>query len=301
MQRADAPWALRRGDTVAAVLPSGPPDVERFDAGCRWLAEQGFTVRVQPGASARKQRYLAGTSAERLAELSDAYKDPNVRAVWCGRGGYGAMHLLDGFLDVVKTAPPKLVIGFSDVTAIGCALWREKVPWLHAPLLTTIAAEPRETQEHLLAIASGEGRGRKLHGAATVRTGRTKGTLLGGSLSLLSALCGTPYFPDLTGAVLFIEDVGEKPYRLDRMWMQLVLAGALNGVAGVMIGHLTNCDGPDHTALEVLSDLARALNVPAAAGFRFGHEAPNFAVPFGAEATLHADAPYLVIESEIVR
>jgi muramoyltetrapeptide carboxypeptidase len=298
--RADAPWGLRPGDTVAAVLPSGPPDVHNFDAGCEWLRERGFNPSVQPRASARRHRYLAGTHEERLAELAAAYRDPNIRAVYCGRGGYGAMHLLDDFLRVVAQTPPKLLIGFSDVTALGLALWRHKIPWLHAPLLTTIAAEPKETQEHLLAIASGEARRKKLHGTATVRTGKTKGTLIGGSLSLLSALCGTPYFPDLSGAVLFIEDVGERPYRLDRMWMQLVLSGALENVSGVIIGHLTKCDNDDHTGLEVLSELVARVGVPAASGFQFGHEAPNYAVPFGAECSFDADARSVVIESEIV-
>jgi muramoyltetrapeptide carboxypeptidase len=296
--RADASWALRPGDTVAAVLPSGPPNVANFDAGVAWLKEQGFKVRV--GNSARKHRYLAGTSAERFAEFAAAYQDPAVRAVYCGRGGYGAMHLLPQLDAVFASHPPKLVIGFSDVTALGCGLWKHKIPWLHAPLLTTVAAEPTETQQHLLALAAGEGRGRTLHGTKTVRYGLAKGELIGGSLSLLSALCGTPYMPSLRGAVLFIEDVGERPYRLDRMWMQLKLAGALDELTGVMIGHLTKCDAEDHTGLEVLSELVAALDVPAASGFQFGHEAPNFAVPFGARCAFDADARQVTIESEIV-
>lgn len=296
--RADTPWALRRGDTVAAVLPSGRPNVENFDAGIAWLEAQGFNVRTAD--SSRKQRYLAGTSEQRLSEFATAYKDPEVRAVYCGRGGYGAMHLLPQLDALFASSPPKLVIGFSDVTAIGCALWKHKIPWLHAPLLTTLAAEPSETQQHMLAIASAEGRGRKLYGKTTVRTGTARGELIGGSLSLLSALCGTPYMPSLVNAVLFIEDVGERPYRLDRMWMQLELAGVLDHVAAVVVGHLTKCDADDHTGLEVLSELIAELGVPAASGFQFGHEAPNFAVPFGARCSFDADSHVVTIEDEIV-
>ena len=298
--RPDTPWALRSGDTVAAVLPSGPPDVEKFAAGCRWLEAQGFKVRLDPAAAQRKQRYLAGTRQERLAELVRAYKDPDVRAVYCGRGGYGAMHILDAFAEAVAASPPKLVIGFSDVTALGCVLWKHKIPWLHAPLLTTIAQEPPETQQHLLAIAAGDGRRRALHGTAMIRGGAAQGELIGGSLSLLSALCGTPYMPSLAGAVLFIEDVGERPYRLDRMWMQLVLSGALTHVAGVVVGHLTKCDAEDHKGIDVLSELIAALGVPAASGFQFGHEAPNYAVPFGARCSFDANGQVVVIEDEIV-
>lgn len=300
IERSDKPFALNKGDTVAAVLPSGPPDVEKFTAGCKWLTEQGFNVKVAPGAVDRKVRYLAGSNEQRLAELRDAYSDPAVRAVYCGRGGYGAMHLLTELTRVVGANPPKLVIGFSDVTAIGCALWKHRVPWLHAPLLTTIASEPDETKAHLLALASGYGRSRELFGKATVRSGRVTGPLIGGSLSLLSALCGTPFMPDFTQAILFIEDVGEKPYRLDRMWMQLALAGALRAVAGVVIGHLTRCDADDHTGLAVLSELASQLGVPVATGFQFGHEAPNYAMPFGAMCTFDADAMRVTIDEDIV-
>jgi muramoyltetrapeptide carboxypeptidase len=305
-ERRDLPYALRPGDTISAVLPSGPPDLTRFDAGVMWLESQGFKVRVAPGARDRVHRYTAGTVQERGDELCAAYADPSVRALYCGRGGYGAMHLLDRFLEVVATNPPKLVIGFSDVTALGCALWQKNVPWLHAPLLTTVASEPAQTQAHLLALATGDGRRATLSGAATIRDGKARGRLIGGSLSLLSALCGTPYMPDLKGAVLFLEDVGERPYRLDRMWMQLKLSGALAGVAAVILGHFTACDAPlsgrapEHAALSVMSELARALDVPSASGFAFGHEAPNFAVPFGAMASFDAEALQVVVEEEIV-
>jgi muramoyltetrapeptide carboxypeptidase len=295
------PYALHPGDTIAAVLPSGPPDLARFDAGVAWLESKGFKVRVGPKARGRVHRYLAGSAAERLEELVQAYVDPDVRAVFCGRGGYGAMHLLDAFSTAARASWPKLVIGFSDITALGLALWQDNVPWLHAPLLTSLAFETEETQAHMLAIAAGNGRGRELAGKATIRSGRCEGRLIGGSLSLLSAMCGTPYMPDLSGAILFIEDIGEQPYRLDRMWMQLVLSGALRGVAGVMLGHLTKCDAETYTGLEVMSELIAALNVPAASGFAFGHEAPNFAVPFGARATLDADARTLRLLDEIVK
>src|SRR5262245_46679790 len=112
--RSDVPFALSPGDTVAAVLPSGPPDVEKFAAGVAWLRAQGFTVREPQDVAQRKHRYLAGSRQERLQELSAAYADPSVRAVYCGRGGYGAMHLLDAFSEVIVHNPAKLVIGFSD-------------------------------------------------------------------------------------------------------------------------------------------------------------------------------------------
>ena len=206
------------------------------------------------------------------------------------------MRLLPRLEPIIASAPPKLVIGFSDITALGCLLWKYGVPWLHAPLLTSVAYEPDETRAHALSIAAGDGRFKRLVGETTIRPGRCDGRLVGGSLSLLSAMVGTPYMPDLTDPILFIEDIGEKAYRLDRMWQQLLLAGCLRGVAGVVLGYLTKCD----EGLEVMSELISALNVPAARGFGFGHEAPNWAVPFGGRAAFDADSKSVVFESEIV-
>ena len=287
------PPPLLAGKLVTAVASAGPPDPEKFARGVAAVRALDFDVRVPDDLLSRRTRYLAGSVAARLDEFRSAYR---AGAVWAARGGYGTMHLLTQ-LDALFAGAPQLVIGFSDVTALGCAMLRHGLPWVHAPLFTTIADEPLETQAHLLAVLQGKARGRRIAGE-TLAEGRAEGTLVGGSLALLAALAGTDYFPRTRGAILFLEDVGEQPYRLDRMWTQLELAGAFDGIAGLVLGHFSDCEPRDksYTCREVLVQLAERVGVPTLIGVPFGHATPNFAIPCGVRGAIEGGALHLLEE-----
>ena len=265
------------------VAPSGPFDRPSFEKGLLLLA-----ARYQPVFTERlfaTHRYLAGTDAARSAELQGALDDDSIRAVFAARGGYGAMHLLPS----LQLSTPKWLVGFSDFTALHCAA--QKHGWLtaHAPVLTQLGKQPPEVVERLFALLEGRPSA-TLTSARTVTKGVAEGPLLGGNLSVLTRLIGTRWIPDLRGCVLLLEDVGEKPYRLDRMWTHLKLAGLFEDVRGIALGEFTGCDEKDYSGDEVISELAARLALPCATGFRVGHGEVNEPVPLGATVRLDADA-----------
>jgi muramoyltetrapeptide carboxypeptidase len=279
------PPPLRPGDRVAVVAPSGPFDRPSFDKGLEVLAR-----RYQPVFTERlfeAHRYLAGTDAARAAELQQALADDSLRAVFVARGGYGAMRLLPS----LRFTTPKPLIGFSDVTALHLAAQRHGWRSLHAPVLTQLGKQPADVIERLFALLEGQPVA-ALAGLRTVTPGVAEGPLVGGNLSVLSSLIGTPWMPDLRGTVLLLEDVGERPYRLDRMWTHLQLAGLFEGIRGVVFGEFTGCDEKDagYGSADVLDELVRTLGVPCAAGFRIGHGEVNHPVTLGAPVRLDAGA-----------
>ena len=285
------PPALRPGDAVAIVAPSGPFDRELFERGLAILERLGLRPLVDDRIFARR-RYLAGPDDDRLALLQEALDRPDAPAVWCARGGYGAARLLPRLRLRGLFDRPKLLVGFSDATALHAALGARGLASLHAPVVTQLATQPPEVVDRLGALLFSPGPPPPLLGGVTLAPGKERGVLLGGNLSVLASLAGTPFLPSLAGAVLFLEDVGERPYRLDRMWTQLRLAGALDRLRGLAVGELTRCEerDSDYTALDVLRDLARELGVPAAAGFPVGHGEVNQPLPLGAEVELDAGA-----------
>jgi muramoyltetrapeptide carboxypeptidase len=279
---------LRPNDAVAVVAPCGPFDRTAFEKGLAVIAERYrpvFTERIF-----ETRRYLAGTDEARAAELQRALDDEGVKAVFVARGGYGAMRLLPS----LRLHAPKPLVGFSDATALHLAMQAKGWRTLHAPVLTQLGKQPADVVTRLFDLLEGRPVA-PLPGTRTVVPGIAEGPLIGGNLSVLSRLVGTPYFPSLHGAVLLLEDVGERPYRLDRMWTHLELAGVLNGVAGVVFGEFTGCEeqGATYSSAEVLDELAQVLGVPCAAGFGIGHGDVNFPVPLGARVRLDADRQVL--------
>ena len=286
---------------VRVVAPGSPFDPAAFEAGLAVLRDRlGLRPRARDDVGARAG-YLAGDDARRLEEWREAVADPEARAIFCARGGYGAMRLLPAIDPAPLLARPRLLVGFSDVTALHALLNRAGLATIHGPVVTQLGRAPEEAVAHLEALLGGRaaragawatpGPGAGLTGGATITPGRASGPLLGGSLTLLAHLCGTPYLPPLEGAILVLEDVGERPYRLDRYLTQLRLAGALDGLAGVAVGQLSDCDGGDGSAAATVRGLVRALGVPAVEGFPFGHEDRNLALPLGPRATLVAPRP----------
>jgi muramoyltetrapeptide carboxypeptidase len=287
------PPLLRRGDVVRVIAPASPFDPELLERGLAVLRERlGLLPRHRADLGARL-RYLAGDDARRLDEWREAVADPEARAIFCARGGYGTMRLLPSIDPASLVAAPKLLVGFSDVTALHAVLNRAGLATVHGPVLTQLGRAPAEAVAHLAAVLTGGPRpdGAGLTGSATLRPGRAVGPVLGGSLSLLAHLCGTPFLPSFAGAILLLEDVDERPYRLDRYLTQLGLSGALRGVAAVALGQFTSCDAQGVAGADVVREWAVGLGVPAIDGLPVGHEDSNHAVPLGATATLLAPGP----------
>lgn len=278
---------IRPGDTVAIVAASGPFPADRYARGKAVLEARGYRVReFLPDAP---YRYLAGTDDARAAGLREAFADPEVRAVFAARGGYGAMRLLPTLDVPAIVASGKPLVGFSDVTALHLALQHAGAKSVHGPVVTRLGEEPPEALDRLFDLLEGRPTA-PLRGTRLVE-GAAHGRLLGGNLSVLTRLIGTGWLPSLAGCVLLLEDVGERPYRLDRMWTHLQLAGLLDGIAGVVLGDFTGCDDPQTglTGQQVMADFVRALGKPALAGFPIGHGDVHLAVPLGVPVRIEGD------------
>ncbi|RMG12302.1 MAG: LD-carboxypeptidase [Deltaproteobacteria bacterium] len=290
--------ALGPGDRVRLVAPSGPFPRDRFERGVEVLRRYGVEPVWEPDLF-DTHRYLAGSDARRLGELQRALDDPSCAAILAVRGGYGAMRLLprlrlDGML-----RRPKLFCGFSDLTALHAMLNRAGLVTLHGPMVCRLGEEPDESLDRLRRLAEGLAPGPLLwEPVRTVTPGVAEGPLVGGNLSVFSRLVGTPYLPPLDGAVLFLEDVGERPYRLDRMLTHLRLAGVAERVAGVLVGQLTACEAPnaDYDAETVVAECLAEWQVPCAMGFPAGHGEVNLALPLGLGCRLDASLGRLDFE-----
>ncbi|HEV2148643.1 MAG TPA: LD-carboxypeptidase [Longimicrobiaceae bacterium] len=304
------PPALGPGARVALVAPAGPLPEGAVDRAVERVRSWGW--EPLPGEFCRGRRgFLSGTDDERLADFQAALRSPDNDAVWCLRGGYGTMRIL-GRIDWAPLAErPRPLIGFSDNTALHLALFRRGVVSFHGPhpatpelpefsrdaLLRTVArAEPAGV---LPFPAGGPAR------ADTLAGGVAEGPLVGGNLALLAAMAGTPWALRAEGALLFVEDVGEAAYRVDRLVSQLLLSGALDGVAGVVVGDFS--EAPDEgregipTAAEVIAERVAPLGVPVAAGFPFGHVDLSWTLPLGVRARVDADAGTLELLEPAVR
>jgi muramoyltetrapeptide carboxypeptidase len=295
------PPPLRPGDAVRVIAPSSPFDPTALQKGLEVLSGRlGLRPRMRNDVVARRG-YLAGDDARRADEWREAVADPEARAIFCARGGYGAMRILPAIDPAPLLAHPRALVGFSDVTALHAVLNRAGLATVHGPVVTQLGRAPDDAVRHLEAVLFGgaprpnawevPAQGAGLVAARTIRPGRASGPLLGGTLTILAHLAGTPFAPPLEGAILLLEDVGEKPYRIDRCLTQLRLAGALDGVVALAVGQLTSCDDGGLLAADVVREAALALGIPAIEGLPVGHEDANFAVPLGARATLVAPAP----------
>jgi muramoyltetrapeptide carboxypeptidase len=303
---------------VALVAPAGPllelDDQQRAAELCRAL---GWEPVLAPNAGAQ-HGYLAGTDAQRLGDLNAALADATIGAVWCIRGGYGLTRILAGVNYAAARHHPKVVLGFSDVTALLLALHQQTgLITFHGPVARHDMT--RFTRTHLEKVVTDAAPAGALgvppapddvlvplqHRVITLAGGRAEGPLVGGNLSLVQCLLGTPYLPSLDGAILFLEDVGEELYRIDRMLSHLRLAGQLERLAGVALGRFTEMSrrGSDGaTGLDrVFRDYFAPLGVPVVLGLPFGHVADQWTLPIGTRARLDGDAGRLEVLEAGVR
>lgn len=282
-----APPALREGDTVAIVAPAGPVPEERLAAGIRAL-ESRYKLLVSPDVH-RREGFLAGGDIRRAEEFNTALRNPDVRGIWAARGGYGCSRIVDGLDSAAFIADPVPIIGFSDVTVLLCWAAKLGVRSIHGPVLTQLGEIDADQVAWVLGLAEGRGYGETLPcQSSETATGR----LVGGNLSLLAHLCGSKWQPEYTGTLCVLEDVGERPYALDRYLTQLLAQGqgkSLSSASAVLFGDFTRCTEPADergSAIDALEKRLAASGARCGRGLPIGHGERNWAFPFGAKAEL---------------
>jgi muramoyltetrapeptide carboxypeptidase len=301
------PTMLRPGDKIRLVSPASSPDAAAVRRGEELLRGWGLEVEYAEHALDR-YGYLAAPDADRLADLNAALADPTVRGVVCTRGGYGVQRIIDGVDRRAVRRDPKPVVGFSDITGLQLWLWRHtRLATIHGPMAAwdDDRTGPRSARALRTALMTTRRitleRNPDEIGADVEVPGRATGILLGGNVSLLAAAVGNRELPGLRGAILFLEDVGEAPYRLDRMLTQMRRSGVLDGVAGIALGQWVDCEGDPGTwtVSEMLRDRLGDLGVPILGGLPIGHGNGQLTMPLGVRATLDTATGTLTAEPAV--
>lgn len=305
------PPRLKRGDTIGLVTPGSYLDDDGLEKAVKNIESLGLKVAL--GKNIRAYRgYLAGTDEERLRDLHAAFADRRLAGVWCARGGYGATRLLPSLDYNLIRQNPKVFIGYSDITALLQAVYlRTGLVGFHGPVgaseftdytrnqVTAQIMEGRTPWTVNTLDYTDERRDQSAYQPEMIRPGRARGLLMGGNLSLLAAMAGTPFSQAAANRLIFIEDVGEKPYRIDRMLTQLRQAGILEQAAGVILGVFADCEaGPEDKSLrliETLRDRLGDLQCPVYYGLPFGHIDDQCTLPVGVEAEFDAEGGTLTL------
>jgi muramoyltetrapeptide carboxypeptidase len=305
LPRLRKPRAIPADARIGIAAPGGPVDAQKLLAGVALWRERGFDVVHRDDLTARRG-YLAGDDARRVGELRDLIRDPAVDAIVCARGGYGCDRILPALDPQEFRAARKPLVGFSDVTAL--LLWQRRRAGLtgfHGPMLEWGEEIDREAFGDLVDQLRGAAAPERRLSGRGCGGGRAEGRLSGGNLVLVTASLATPWEIDTRGAILLIEEVGEPPYRIDRMLRQLHAAGKLACLAGIGVGQLVGCDDaryPQPGALDVIEEMVRPLALPLVVDLPFGHVQHNRAWPVGARATIDADRGEVrILERGVVR
>jgi len=290
------PRLLKKGDTVGIITPSSP----LVDDSGYGIAEENIKklgLRLKWGNHVGKRYgYLAGRDDERIADIHDMFSDPEVKAIVCLRGGSGAARLLDRLDYALISRNPKIFMGYSDITAFHQAIYTQTgLVTFHGAVANSVWTPMVNNQIQQLffegnapvyATANGE--------FQTITGGTAEGRLLGGNLTVLTAIAGSKYFPEFENSILFLEDIGEEPYRIDRMFSQLALSGALSKIRGLVFGKCSDCEAQSPknslTLDQILNDYIRPLGIPAFQGARIGHIDEQFILPVGARVRMDATA-----------
>ena len=298
------PKRLQRGDTVGVIAPASPPNIEQLKRSFIFLRELGVNVKI--GNHVQDiNGYLAGTDEDRLHDLHSMFKDPFVHAIFCAGGGYGTGRIAEQINYELIKRNPKILWGYSDITYLHNAIrQRTELVTFHGPMLASDVGkegfddlskkmfqqlfEPKELHytEYISPLE-------------VIAEGECVGELVGGNLSLIQSMMGTPYELETEGKILLIEDVDEEPYRIDGMLNQLTMAGKLTSAAGIVVGDFKNAvptnDKPSQSLDEVLDHYLKRLETPVIKGFKMGHCQPHFAMPLGVKAKLSSKTKSLII------
>jgi len=297
------PSRLRAGARVGVVAPAGCIERKSLDAGVVAIRAAGFEVELSPNIFANNG-YLAGRAEDRAKDLLDFFRRREIDAIFCARGGFGSVQMLP-HLNREIGGHPKIFLGYSDVTIL--LNWLRQfcgMVTFHAPMVAMDLARglSAASKAHFWSLLMGEMSGWKIGLGEVIRQGKVESELIGGCLSMVVTTLGTPYEIDTRGKLLFLEDVGEKPYRVERMLTHLKMAGKLNDVAGVLFGDFTDCesDGP-RGIREVIIDMFHDVPYPVVMGMRAGHGPENFALPLGIKMRLDGNSANLeMLETPVV-
>lgn len=306
------PARLRKGDSIGLITPASYIEDDSLEKAVTHLESLG--LKVVMGRHIRSlYGNMAGTDAERLADLHNMFINPAIKGIWCARGGYGSARLLDQLDYRLIRRNPKVLVGYSDITALHCAILQQSgLVTFHGPVgsseLTDYTRSEVESilftppAEYTISVAAAQLEEAKTDDAYTPQTiipGRAEGKLLGGNLSLLAALAGTPYLPDFKGKLLFIEDIGEKPYRIDRMLTTLRQNQGFRQAAGIVLGVFADCEASENSRSlslqETLKDRLGDLEIPVLYGLSFGHVDNMTVLPMGVKARLDTEQQTLTL------
>ena len=307
------PKALKIGDTIGLVAPaSALRQAGALEKSIKILEQQGFKLVIGESCG-KKYGYFSGSDEIRARDINTMFQDSNIDAVFCLRGGYGTPRILDMLdYDMIKKNP-KIFIGYSDITAIHIALNQKcDLITFHGPMAASDMLEDFNEfskESYLKAITSIKPLGQLNNPLGidikSMVSGKARGKIVGGNLSLIAATIGTPYEIDTVGKILFLEDVGEFTYSVDRMLTQLRLSGKLKDCVGIILGDFTNClpqyEGFDHTLMEVFHDIIVQAKKPTIYNFMAGHCTPKITIPLGADSLLDADSCTLTITESALR
>ena len=302
------PRALEKGATIAVFAPASPVERDALLQGVAQLESMGFRTKTSDLAFSR-HHYFAGSHSDRASELNRLFVDPDVDAIFCARGGYGCLYLLPLLDPVTIRSNPKVFLGYSDVTVLLQYLQQQTgMVCFHGPMVAREFAlgEVAFNSTNFIECVTKRSGGIKIAvpSIETLHPGKAMGQLTGGCLSLLAAALGTPYEIDTRGKILFLEDVNTKLYQIDRMLMQLKLAGKFSHVRGIVFGEMLNCSQNaenEYRLQEVIVDILAEFRFPILYGLSSGHtESDALTLPFGVEAQLDADGKILLLEEPAV-
>ncbi len=286
----NAPAPLNQGDCIRIVAPGSPFDKMKFTKGISVLEKMGFCP-VFSNDIFLENGYLAGPDILRADMINQAFSDDQINAIWCARGGYGAIRAL-GFLNYeLISSHPKIFIGCSDMSSILNTLnLKCNMVSFHGPMIESLGAADDVTIKSLLdVLCSNQRLTVTPRHSVVIHSGKSSGRVAGGNLTTLCHLIGTPFQPDFSGSILLIEDTGEAPYRIDRMLSQMKMAGCFTGLAGMILGSFEKCGEMDQI-YHIVRDIFSDMEIPILAGFDIGHGQPNLTIPVGVEALLNTDA-----------
>lgn len=312
------PKRLKKGDTIGLITPGSYITDEGLQKAVTNLEDLGFKVALSKNIRAERG-FTAGTDEERLDDLHQMFADKKIAGIWCARGGYGCGRLLPAINYSLIKKNPKVLVGFSDITALIQAINKETgLIGFHGPVgssdftdytkehLINTLIEPKDSLTIKIAEENEDlGKTKKVYQSTIIRRGVATGKLIGGNLSLLAPLAGTKYQPDVKGKLVFIEEIGEAPYRIDRMLTQLRQSYPLKEAAGIILGVFNGCEAKEGSRslslLETLKDRLSNLNIPVLYGASFGHISNNMTLPIGVKATLDADKKTITLLEKGVR
>ncbi|MCP4021627.1 MAG: LD-carboxypeptidase [Desulfobacteraceae bacterium] len=280
-------YNLKPGDSIGICAPSGSFDAKKFEKGVQALKDMGFDVII-PSGIYEKKRYLAGDDRLRADIVNTLFANQAVKAIICARGGYGSMRILDLLDFHLIQNNPKPIVGFSDNTALLIALInRVDLKVIHGPNVVSLSDAQQATIESLLKALTLSRENTILEDGHVIKAGRCTGVLSGGNIATIVHLIGTRFQPDFKNAVLFLEDIGEPAYKIDRMLTQMKMAGMFDRLTGVVTGSFENCDN-EKFIYEIIEEVFNDFNIPVLSGLDAGHGAINLSLPMGVEVEMDA-------------